>query len=119
MSILLISVLAAQPPLPTNPFKIVFGSAISIYQNTLSPLQGGVCNFSPSCSRFGKQAIEKYGAFWGTLMAADRLMRCNPWAPSYFGRFYREIRNNHIYDPIENNYIFRSLSRPDDSTEIH
>lgn len=118
MAILLITVFAAGSPLPTNPLKIVFGSAVNIYQKTISPLQGGVCNFTPSCSHFGKQSVQKYGAFFGLLMTADRLMRCNPWAPYYLGRYYRGIKDNRICDPVENNYLFTPIKDIDDSAEI-
>ena len=42
-------------------------------------------------------------------MAADRLMRCNPWAVDHLSTYYRGIRGGRIYDPVENNYIFKKL----------
>lgn len=61
---------------------------IRAYQFTLSGQQGDVCNFQPSCSRYGYAAIKKYGAFWGVLMASDRLQRCNPFVFNYAGKYY-------------------------------
>ncbi|MBN1779289.1 MAG: membrane protein insertion efficiency factor YidD [Candidatus Buchananbacteria bacterium] len=60
---------------------------IRIYQKTLSfdhgPLKiffpNGYCRFHPTCSEYGYRAIEKYGIFKGGLMAANRVLRCNPW----------------------------------------
>jgi putative membrane protein insertion efficiency factor len=96
-----------QPIKETNPLKIVVNVGITIHQKIFSPAQGEVCNFTPSCSRFGREAIRKYGIICGSLMTADRLMRCNPWAIEHLNTYYCGIRNGRIYDPIENNYIFK------------
>lgn len=60
---------------------------IRLYQKTLSfdhgPLKAlypyGFCRFSPSCSEYSAQAIEKYGLIRGGAMACWRILRCNPW----------------------------------------
>ncbi len=52
---------------------------IRIYQRFLSPLIGDVCRFTPSCSRYTYQAIEKYGLLKGGIMGAWRICRCNPF----------------------------------------
>ena len=50
------------------------------YQMTFSKtLPQGSCRFYPSCSHYGYQAIYKYGVVKGGLMAAWRIMRCNPF----------------------------------------
>ncbi len=52
------------------------------YQATLSrSLPPNTCRFYPSCSHYGYQAIYKYGAIKGGLMAAWRVLRCNPFNP--------------------------------------
>ena len=57
---------------------------IKMYQKEISPKlkqQLGVdrlCRYTPSCSEYAKQSIEKYGNIKGTVMAAGRLLRCNP-----------------------------------------
>ena len=99
----------ARPPHETNPVKIVVGAAIAVYQKTLSGAQGDVCNFQPSCSHYSQQAFSKYGPILGSLMTADRLMRCQPGAVNYYGRYYRGIRNNKMYDPVEQNFIFGKM----------
>jgi putative membrane protein insertion efficiency factor len=112
LCIICMLILPAQPPRPpheTNPVKIVFGAAITVYQKTLSEAQGDVCNFYPSCSHYSQQAFSKYGPFWGSLMTADRLMRCQPGAVDYYGRYYRGIKNNKMRDPVEQNYIFGKI----------
>jgi putative membrane protein insertion efficiency factor len=53
---------------------------IRAYQMTLSRgLPPGSCRFYPTCSHYGYQAIYKYGAIKGSLMAAWRVLRCNPF----------------------------------------
>ena len=50
------------------------------YQMTFSKtLPQGSCRFYPSCSHYGYQAVYKYGVVKGGLMAAWRIMRCNPF----------------------------------------
>ncbi len=56
--------------------------AIRGYQLTLSKVfrvAGGRCKFEPSCSQYGRLAIEKYGFLVGTGKTASRLWRCSPW----------------------------------------
>ena len=56
-------------------------SMIRFYQKYLSPLKGGsTCKFYPTCSQYAIEAIEKYGAFKGGLLAAWRILRCNPFS---------------------------------------
>ncbi len=55
--------------------------AIRFYQRKISPLFGPKCRFYPTCSHYAIEAIEKHGALKGTLLAALRLMRCNPLFP--------------------------------------
>ena len=55
---------------------------IRLYQKIVSPgLPANTCRFYPTCSHYGYQAIYKYGVFKGTVMAAWRVLRCNPWNP--------------------------------------
>lgn len=53
---------------------------IDIYQKYVSPTIGGkcACRFTPTCSEYTKQAIEKYGVFRGCVMGARRICRCRP-----------------------------------------
>jgi len=37
------------------------------------------CRYTPTCSEYGIQAIQKYGPFKGGWMAVKRIARCNPW----------------------------------------
>lgn len=49
------------------------------YQLILSPHIGGGCRFTPTCSNYAIDALERYGAVKGTILAAHRILRCNPW----------------------------------------
>ena len=56
-------------------------AVIRVYQRTISPLLPPACRFTPSCSEYAAQAIERYGAARGSVMAVKRLLRCHPWHP--------------------------------------
>lgn len=43
-----------------------------------------VCRFTPTCSEYTYQAIEKYGIFTGVLLGAWRIVRCNPFSKGGF-----------------------------------
>lgn len=55
---------------------------IWLYQLTFSRLlPPNTCRFHPTCSRYGFGAIARYGLIKGGLMAAWRVLRCNPFTP--------------------------------------
>ncbi len=53
---------------------------VHIYQYAISPIIGGrnACRFTPTCSEYTKQAIEKYGVVRGIKMGLNRISRCRP-----------------------------------------
>lgn len=55
---------------------------IRLYQVTLSPFIGRNCRYTPTCSNYGIQALEKYGAFKGGWLTIKRVLSCNPWGGS-------------------------------------
>lgn len=70
------------PRTPRNWARLPLLALIRFYQMTISPsLPEGTCRFYPSCSHYGYQAIYKHGALKGSLMAAWRVLRCNPFNP--------------------------------------
>lgn len=53
---------------------------IQKYQTCLSPLKRQPsCRFIPTCSQYGIEAIERFGAFKGCLLTIWRILRCNPF----------------------------------------
>ncbi|MFH1052557.1 MAG: membrane protein insertion efficiency factor YidD [bacterium] len=60
-----------------NPLSFLGLGLIRFYQNFLSTQDEPVCNFTLSCSAFGVEAIKNRGFFYGILLTADRLTRCN------------------------------------------
>jgi len=51
------------------------------YQLLISPMLGQNCRFSPSCSNYAMQAIERFGFFKGSWLTTRRLLRCHPFHP--------------------------------------
>jgi putative membrane protein insertion efficiency factor len=49
------------------------------YRLLLSPWLGSSCRFTPTCSAYSLQALERHGAAAGTYLTAARLARCHPW----------------------------------------
>ena len=50
------------------------------YQRALSPLLGDRCKYHPTCSQYAVDALREHGALRGTVLAAWRVLRCNPWS---------------------------------------
>lgn len=85
---------------------------IRFYQKVLGPSRGGRCQFHPSCSNYALEAIRTHGAFMGTMMMTDRLMRCNPTA--YRSGKYKMASTGHLIDPVEQEFSIE----PDGATEL-
>ena len=54
---------------------------IRFYQVAISPLFPPSCRFTPTCSHYGYQAIEKYGFLKGGWLTIKRIGRCHPFTP--------------------------------------
>jgi len=61
--------------------RYLFMGLIRLYQMTISQLLPPSCRFTPSCSHYGYEAINKYGAIKGGWMAIKRIGRCHPLNP--------------------------------------
>ncbi len=68
-------------------FKHIFIIPIRLYQWCISPFLPNSCRYTPTCSQYGIEAIEKHGIFKGGFLLIKRLLRCNPWG-------------GHGYDPV-------------------
>ncbi len=60
--------------------KTILIRMIQFYQKYLSPMKSTKCPYIPSCSQYGLEAVEKYGALKGSILAAWRILRCNPFS---------------------------------------
>jgi putative membrane protein insertion efficiency factor len=54
---------------------------IVLYQKYISPLKKPSCRFYPTCSHYAADAVKKYGALKGGLMAIKRILKCHPFHP--------------------------------------
>ncbi|MDL2316469.1 membrane protein insertion efficiency factor YidD [Desulfovibrio sp. OttesenSCG-928-A18] len=54
---------------------------IRFYQYCISPLFPARCRFYPTCSAYAKEAVLRHGVLRGFVLAAYRILRCNPWSP--------------------------------------
>ena len=55
---------------------------VRAYRLVLSPLLGSNCRYTPSCSAYSLEALEKHGALKGGRLAIRRILRCHPWGGS-------------------------------------
>lgn len=59
--------------------KSLLIAPIRFYRYFLSPWIGRSCRFTPTCSLYAIEAIEKHGALKGCWLASRRIGRCHPW----------------------------------------
>lgn len=57
----------------------IFIALIRIYQWSISPILGQNCRYTPTCSQYSVEAINKHGAFKGGWLALKRILSCHPW----------------------------------------
>ena len=55
---------------------------IRLYQITLSPYMGRQCRYTPTCSNYAIEALQKHGLLRGGWLAVKRILRCAPWGGS-------------------------------------
>ena len=68
---------------------------IRIYQRMISPAFPRRCKYHPTCSAYAVQAIQRFGILRGAVLAAWRLLRCNPFSDGG-------------YDPVSDQTLFKS-----------
>ena len=54
---------------------------IGFYRRFISPMIGPRCRFTPTCSAYGLEAIQKHGPWKGGWLTLKRLLRCHPFTP--------------------------------------
>lgn len=99
---------------------------IRFYQRFISTQYFHRCQFKPSCSQYGYMAVKRVGIIKGLIMAAERILRCHPYAflenypliedkesdPLGIFELLNPIEEGKkFHDPVENNIIpiFRNL----------
>ncbi|MDD2617377.1 MAG: membrane protein insertion efficiency factor YidD [Bacteroidales bacterium] len=60
---------------------------VRFYRLFISPLFPSSCRYTPTCSEYAVQAVQKHGSFKGGWLAIKRILRCHPWG-------------GHGYDPV-------------------
>ena len=75
--------------------KRIVLALIRLYRRKISPLKKPCCRFRPTCSTYALIAVNKHGAFLGSLMAIARIIRCNPYCKGG-------------YDPVPEKFTLRS-----------
>lgn len=55
---------------------------IRFYQRCISPMLPPACRFTPTCSQYAVEALQKYGPLKGLYLAVKRILRCHPWGGS-------------------------------------
>ena len=77
----------------TNPVRTIFTFIrrglttvliypIRLYQRYISPLTPPACRFTPTCSQYAVEALQKHGPIKGLYLAVRRILRCHPWGGS-------------------------------------
>ena len=61
--------------------KLVLVFFVRAYQLIISPLLPPSCRFTPTCSQYTLEAINRHGAVRGSYLGARRLLRCHPFHP--------------------------------------
>jgi putative membrane protein insertion efficiency factor len=76
---------------------------IRAYRRFVSPLLGPRCRYYPTCSAYAEQAVRELGPLRGAIVAAWRVLRCNPLSAGGL-------------DPLEDRSLFRSAPDPNGRT---
>lgn len=78
---------------------------IKFYRSAISPFLPQACRFVPTCSQYAIEAIGRFGAVRGALLAAYRILRCNPFCRGG-------------YDPVPDKFTFKRQSYEEKEEQI-
>jgi len=68
--------------------KRILVALIRFYRRYISPMHAPCCRFTPTCSQYALEAVQKYGALKGGYLAVRRILRCHPF---YKGDFHDPV----------------------------
>jgi uncharacterized protein len=60
--------------------KAIVLAGLRFYKAAVSPMLPAACRYTPTCSEYAMEAVERYGALKGGWLAARRLLSCHPWS---------------------------------------
>ena len=63
----------------TRGLAALLTAPLRFYRRFLSPLKPATCRFSPTCSQYAIEALERHGPLRGSALAVWRLLRCQPF----------------------------------------
>ena len=80
---------------------------LKVYKGGISPYLPRACRFTPTCSEYAVEALNKHGLIKGSLLASYRVLRCNPFCKGG-------------YDPVPDKFTFKRQNYIDenDTTEV-
>lgn len=59
--------------------RLMLVGVVRGYQYAIGPFFPSTCRYTPSCSEYALEALHKYGALRGSILAVHRILRCHPW----------------------------------------
>ncbi len=62
-----------------TPIKFILLLLIKFYRTAISPYTMPTCRFTPTCSQYAMEALQKHGFLYGSFLAAKRILSCHPW----------------------------------------
>lgn len=65
-----------------NPVTQLLIYPIRLYQRYISPMLPPACRYTPTCSQYAVEALQKHGPVKGLYLAVRRILRCHPWGGS-------------------------------------
>ena len=83
---------------------------LRFYKRWISPSLAPSCRYVPTCSEYAMEAIERYGALRGGLMAAWRLLCCHPFVKGGYDPVVKNVAQNNAHrDATMNRFITADL----------